>query len=101
MSLLVIGGTSFAGRTIVEDALGRGHQVTTLNRRLAGKDVDGVETLHGDRSTDEGLQQLAGRVFDAVIDPSGQVPAHVLRTARALAKSAPWRSNRPTDRMPA
>ena len=90
MRLLVIGGTSFVGRTVVEDALLRGHQVTTFNRGLTGKDADGVETLRGDRSTDGGLQQLADRAFDAVIDPSGQVPVHVLRTARALAESAPF-----------
>ncbi|QWF77875.1 NAD-dependent epimerase/dehydratase family protein [Amycolatopsis sp. CA-230715] len=90
MRLLVIGGTSFAGRTIARDALGRGHQVTTFNRGLTGKDIDGVEALRGDRSADEDLQPLAGRAFDAVIDPSGQVPAHVLRTARALAGSVPF-----------
>jgi nucleoside-diphosphate-sugar epimerase len=90
MRLLVIGGTSFVGRSIVGDALGRGHEVTTFNRGLTGKDIDGVEALRGDRATDEGLQPLAGRAFDAVVDPSGQVPAHVLRTARALAESAPF-----------
>ncbi|MBF8186194.1 NAD-dependent epimerase [Nonomuraea sp. K274] len=90
MRLLVIGGTSFVGRTIVGEALGRGHEVTTFNRGLTGKDVDGVEALRGDRSTGEGLRQLDGLVFDAVIDPGGVVPAHVLRTARALAGSAPF-----------
>ncbi|WP_068927370.1 hypothetical protein [Planobispora rosea] len=90
MRLLVIGGTSFVGRTLVSDALGRGHEVTTFNRGLTGKDVDGVEALRGDRSTDEGIRPLAGRRFDAVIDPGGLVPAHVLRTARATAGSAPF-----------
>jgi 2'-hydroxyisoflavone reductase len=90
MRLLVIGGTSFVGRTIVGDALGRGHEVTTFNRGLTGKDIDGVEALRGDRSTDEGVLPLAGRGFDAVIDPGGLVPAHVLRTARAVAESAPF-----------
>lgn len=42
MRLLVIGGTSFVGRALVGDAVGRGHQVTTFNRGLTGKDVDGV-----------------------------------------------------------
>jgi 2'-hydroxyisoflavone reductase len=90
MRLLVIGGTSFVGRTIVGDALGRGHEVTTFNRGLTGKDVDGVETLRGDRTTDEGVRPLAGRRFDAVMDPGGLVPAHVLRTARAVVESAPF-----------
>jgi nucleoside-diphosphate-sugar epimerase len=90
MRLLVIGGTSFVGRALVGDALGRGHEVTTFNRGLTGKDVDGVEVLRGDRSTDDGLLPLAGRGFDAVLDPGGLVPAHVLRTARAVAGSAPF-----------
>ena len=90
MRLLVIGGTSFVGRALVGDALRRGHAVTTFNRGLTGKDVDGVEVLRGDRSTDDGVLPLAGRGFDAVLDPGGQVPAHVLRTARAVAGSAPF-----------
>jgi nucleoside-diphosphate-sugar epimerase len=90
MRLLVIGGTSFVGRTIVGDAVGRGHQVTTYNRGLTGRDIDGVEALRGDRSTGEGVQPLAGRAFDAVIDPGGLIPAYVLRTARAVAGSAPF-----------
>ncbi|MEV6447961.1 reductase [Amycolatopsis sp. NPDC051716] len=90
MRLLVIGGTSFVGRTIVGDALGRGHRVTTFNRGLTGKDVEGVEALRGDRSTDDGVRELAGRSFDAVVDPGGVVPIHVARTAQALAGSAPF-----------
>ena len=89
MRLLVIGGTSFVGRSIVGDALGRGHHVTTFNRGLTGPDAVGVEALRGDRSTDDGIRPLIGRGFDAVVDPGGQVPAHVLRTARALVESAP------------
>lgn len=90
MDLLVIGGTSFVGRAVVHAALGRKHQVTTINRGLTGPDVDGVEALRGDRSADDGLKELTGRTFDAVIDPGGMVPAHVLRTARATAEAAPF-----------
>jgi nucleoside-diphosphate-sugar epimerase len=90
MRILVIGGTSFVGRAVVGEALGRGHEVTTFNRGLTGKDADGVEVLRGDRSTQEGVLPLAGRGFDAVIDPGGLVPVHVLRTARAVAGSAPF-----------
>lgn len=85
-----MGGTSFVGRTIVGDALGRGHEVTTFNRGLTGPDVEGVQALRGDRSTDEGVQTLIGRAFDAAIDPGGIVPRHVLRTARAMAGSVPF-----------
>jgi 2'-hydroxyisoflavone reductase len=78
MRLLVFGGTSFVGRAIVEDALGRGHAVTTFNRGLTGDDAAGVEALRGDRAI-----ELPTGTFDAVIDPSGQVPSQVLRSASA------------------
>jgi 2'-hydroxyisoflavone reductase len=42
---------------MVGDALGRGHEVTTFNRDLTGKGVDGVEALRGDRSTDSGCSR--------------------------------------------
>lgn len=90
MRLLVMGGTAFVGRAIVEDALTRGYEVTTVNRGRTGADVDGVKALRGDRSTDDGLRELEGRTFDAVVDPGGMVPAHVLRTARALVDAAPF-----------
>ncbi|WP_141725224.1 NAD-dependent epimerase/dehydratase family protein [Micromonospora pallida] len=85
MRILVLGGTSFVGRAVVGEALTRGHTVTTLNRGLTGPDVPGVEAVRGDRSHDGGLDALHGRSFDAVVDPSGLVPADVLRTARILA----------------
>lgn len=87
MRLLIIGGTSFVGRAVAEEAVCRRHQVTTFNRGLTGPDVRGVETIRGDRSHPDGLSELRGRSFDAVIDPGGLVPAHVLRTARALASA--------------
>lgn len=85
MRILVLGGTSFVGRAIVADALAGGHAVTTLNRGRTGPDVPGVEAVRGDRGHDGGLGALHGRSFDAVVDPSGLVPADVLRTARLLA----------------
>ena len=34
MDLLVLGGTRFVGRAVVQDALARGWDVTALNRAL-------------------------------------------------------------------
>lgn len=90
MRLLVIGGTSFVGRALVEEALRRGHDVTTFNRGRTGADVPGVRVLRGDRSSEDDLGALSGRAFDAVLDPGGQVPAQVLRAARALWKTVPF-----------
>lgn len=84
MDLLVLGGTRFLGRHLVEAALGRGHGVTLFNR---GESDPGlfpeVEELRGDRGGD--LSALRGRVWDAVIDTSGYLPREVRRSAGLLA----------------
>lgn len=90
MNLLIIGGTSFVGRVLAQEAVRRGHEVTTFNRGRTGPDVPGVTAIRGDRSTDEGVRPLAGLSFDAALDPGGLVPAHVLRTARALTGTVPF-----------
>jgi 2'-hydroxyisoflavone reductase len=83
MKLLVLGGTAFLGRHLVEDALDRGHQVTLFNRGRtnAGLFPD-VERVTGDR--DGGLEPLRGRRWDAVVDPSGYVPRVVRQSAELL-----------------
>lgn len=90
LDLLVLGGTSFVGRAVATEALRRGHRVTTLNRGRTGPDVPGVRAVRGDRAAAEPLAALAERGFDAVVDPSGQVPAHVLAAARALHGRTPF-----------
>ena len=83
MKLLVLGGTIFVGRHIVEAALARRHDVTLFNRgRQNAHLFPHVEKLRGDRDGD--LAALRGRRFDAVIDPSGYTPAQVTATAGAL-----------------
>lgn len=81
--LLVLGGTKFVGRHVVEEALTRGHTVTLFNRGLTRPGLfTGVEELHGDRDGD--LRLLEGRSFDAVVDTSGYVPRIVRETIEAL-----------------
>jgi 2'-hydroxyisoflavone reductase len=91
MQLLVLGGTLFVGRHVVEAALARGHAVAILNRgRTDPGDwpaLDHVERLVGDRDGD--LSALHGRAFDAVIDCTGFTAAQLRRTADALAASPP------------
>jgi 2'-hydroxyisoflavone reductase len=87
MRLLVLGGTLFAGRAVVEAALASGHEVTLFNRGQTNPGLfPGAEHVHGDRERD--LSPLAGREFDAVADTSGYVPRVVRATAELLA-SAP------------
>jgi 2'-hydroxyisoflavone reductase len=87
MRLLVLGGTRFLGRGVVEAAVAAGDQVTTFTRGVSGDSPDGVEALHGDRSKPDGMDVLRGREWDAVVDTSGFVPAVVGRGAALLADS--------------
>jgi 2'-hydroxyisoflavone reductase len=87
MKLLILGGTVFLGRHIVEAALARGHEVTLFNRGQHGGELfPGVEKLRGDREAGtEGLAALSGRHWDAVVDTSGYVPRVVGASVAALA----------------
>ncbi len=70
MRVLVIGGSRFIGRAIVQRLLMEGHQVTLLNRGHA-PDPFGtrVSRVIGDRTQPETLQRALGRrEFDAVVD---------------------------------
>jgi len=84
VKFLVLGGTKFLGRAVVEVALTRGHELTLFNR---GETNPGLfpeaEHLRGDRTSD--LSALEGRTWDAVIDPSGYVPAVVQASTELLA----------------
>jgi len=81
--LLILGGTHFLGRHAAEEALRRDHAVTLFNRGRSAPDLfPEAERLTGDR--DGGLEQLRGRTFDAVLDPSGYVPRVVRRSTDLL-----------------
>ena len=87
MRLLVLGGTLFLGRHVVEAALPRGHEVTLFTRGRTNAELfPEVERLHGDR--DEDLRALEGRTWDAVVDPSGYVPRVVRASAELLRGAA-------------
>jgi NAD(P)-dependent dehydrogenase (short-subunit alcohol dehydrogenase family) len=90
MRVLVLGGTAFVGRHLVEEALRRGHTVTTFNRGRTAPDQPGVEAVHGDRTTPDGLDRLRGREWDAVVDTSGFVPRVVRDTTRAMGAHHLW-----------
>ena len=77
MKLLLLGGTRFLGRHIVDAALARGHDVTLFTRgRTALPWPDRVTALVGDRDPTiaPGLASLEHGTWDAVIDTSGYVP---------------------------
>jgi len=87
MNLLILGGTAFLGRHLVEIALQRNDTVTLFNRGRTNPGLfPQVETITGDRK--ESLAPLAGRKWDVVIDTSGYHPTDVRATAAFLAPNA-------------
>jgi 2'-hydroxyisoflavone reductase len=87
MRILVLGGTIFLGRHMVDLALAAGDTVTLFTRGRHGPELfPGVERITGDRATD--LSLLDGRTWDAVVDTSGYLPTVVRDSARCLAGRA-------------
>ncbi|RBM20726.1 NAD-dependent epimerase/dehydratase family protein [Streptomyces sp. PT12] len=85
--LLILGGTTFVGRALAEDALARGWSVTTFNRGNA-RPPRGAVPLRGDRTTDGGLAALAEGEWDLVVDTWSNAPRAVRDAARLLAGRA-------------
>jgi 2'-hydroxyisoflavone reductase len=109
--ILILGGTGFLGPKTIAAAVARGHVVTIFNRgkreKLQPLELE-VEHLYGNRDPElpaddekdadgkllrpdaspKGLEQLAGRSWDVVIDNSGYFPRLVEASAQLLAKSA-------------
>jgi 2'-hydroxyisoflavone reductase len=81
-SLLVLGGTAFLGRHVVDEGRRRGHDVTVLTRGRSGRPPTDVRHIVADR--DGPLDVLSGLAFDAVIDTSGYVPRVVRRAAERV-----------------
>jgi 2'-hydroxyisoflavone reductase len=84
MKTLILGGTLFLGRAVVEAAQAAGHEVTLFNRGKTNPHLfPGLERLQGDRRED--LSALHGRRWDLVVDTSGYVPREVRMSAELLA----------------
>ena len=89
MRLLVLGGTHHVGRAVVEAALARGDQVTTLNRGQTGADVPGAQVRRADRTDEVQLRSALGDdTWDAVIDTWSQAPRVVRDSASVLSGRA-------------
>lgn len=85
MRLLVIGGTRFVGRHVVEAALRRGHDVTLLHR-TATELFPAAEHLLADRDGD--LAVLDGLSFDATLDMCAYFPRQVRHLLGTLGERA-------------
>jgi len=88
MKLLVLGGTRFLGRHLVDAALARGDAVTVFTRgQQPNPWRDRVVALTGNRdpAKSPGLTALEQGTWDAVVDTSGYVPRVVRASAELLA----------------
>ena len=86
MRTLVIGGTQFMGREIVQRLASRGHEVTVLHRRGSHDLGDGIHNLQADRGDLGALPRLLGEhrfeaVFDLAYDWQKGTTAHQVEAA--------------------
>ena len=69
MRILVIGGTQFMGREIVQRLAARGHEVSVLHRRDHHDLGTGIGNLQADRGDEAAMSRAVGeQPFDAVFD---------------------------------
>ena len=84
MKVLILGGTKFLGRHLVDEAAKAGHEVTVFHRGLGGCTLfPEITHIHGDRDGD--LDLLSDQTWDAVVDTSGIIPRLVGTAAHKLA----------------
>lgn len=83
MRVLVLGGSRFMGRFMVQALLAEGHSVTCLNRGTMPA-VPGSKTLIGDRNDPDTWYQVRSDSFDAVIDMSAYAPEQSQMALAAL-----------------
>jgi nucleoside-diphosphate-sugar epimerase len=86
--VLILGGSSFVGRALVEDALARGWRVTTFNRGRGRWADPRAERLTGDRLDAATLAPLGRRSWDLVVDTWAGAPRAARDSAAVLAGAA-------------
>lgn len=83
--VLILGGSYFVGRKMVEYLAEHGYEVTVLNRGTRPLSVEGVQQICCDRNDGAGMKAaLSGKVFDYVIDVSWQDLTWVEKLCGAL-----------------
>lgn len=89
-SMLVLGGTSWVGGQIAQEAATRGHDVTCLARGESGRPPVGAAWVSTDRDQPGAYREVADRHWDAVVDVSRQ-PGQVRTAVAALgARASHW-----------
>jgi len=86
---LILGGTSFVGRAIVDALADGGIDTTIFSRGRTGTALfPAVPRLIGDRDTGDYTALSGGTAWDAVVDVSGYLPRHVDQAMNALGDRA-------------
>lgn len=83
----VLGGTGYAGSSIVREAARRGHQVTAYSRTAPAEPVEGVTYVHGSALDAAFVQQVATDT-DVVVEalsPRGELEGRLRAVAADLA----------------
>ncbi len=84
MRLLVLGGTSFVGRHLVDTALDHGHEVTIFHRGRTNPQLfHQADHRLGDRGPGD-YSALSTGSWDATVDVSAYLPRHVEQALDAL-----------------
>tara|TARA_R110000868_G_scaffold117600_11_gene312373 strand:+ start:34888 stop:35877 length:990 start_codon:yes stop_codon:yes gene_type:complete len=87
VNILIIGGTEFLGRHLVDAALKAGHSITLFNRQKTNPALfKNIKTQKGDRFELNDFEPLLHEKFDGVIDTCGYLPRNVLDVTRRLHK---------------
>jgi 2'-hydroxyisoflavone reductase len=85
MKVLLLGGTGFIGRHVVQALQAAGHAVSVQSRGQTPDALPAVERLHADRDRGAAvLEALAGRQWQACVDISGLTPRQVRPVVDAL-----------------
>lgn len=78
VNILIIGGTRFQGRYLVNELLDAGHAVTVFHRGShAIGPCEGLTDIIGDRNAPADLARLSEWEFDACIDTCAYFPAQI------------------------
>ncbi len=86
MRLLVLGGTRFVGRAVIQEALVRGWDVTAVHRGVTGALPDAVAGLRADRTVPgELVRALGEQTWDVAVDTWDGSPRVATEAAGLLA----------------
>lgn len=85
LNILIIGGTRFQGRYLVNELLNAGHSVTVFHRGSHAIDpCKGLIDMIGDRNTPADLAPLSNCKFDACIDTCAYFPWQIELLAKSV-----------------